>query len=280
MENPKWSAGQAGGRPLLGPWKADAFHAIRGVALAPDGKLWVAEGDAFPKRFSVWDTSGKEGKLVREFFGPANPGAQDAAIYPLDPDVMFAQGCEWRIDRKTGLAKCLGVVTREPILEAEYAPVSGGRYVLVIVFGDATVKTFARTGEGLYQLVPESSTGGPKQDGRWLDIPGRIGLPKPLGEMWIESPPPPAPWRLINKDGFALAVFFDSDPAKGNLPDKAVPGIDMTHAAVAGGGRLTLGKDRKVYLAAGDSAYWNLEVTGLEKVSALPGGKLTVPAAK
>jgi hypothetical protein len=35
-----------------------------------------------------------------------------------------------------------------------------------------------------------------------------------------------------------------------------------------------------VYVEAGRDAYWNLELTGLEKVKALSGGKLTVPAAK
>ena len=100
MDQTAWVAGQVGGRPLPGRGRPEGLHSIRGVALAPDGKLWVAEGDAFPKRISVWDTTGQEGKLVREFFGPADAQDAGAAINPLDPNVMFAQGCEWRIDPK------------------------------------------------------------------------------------------------------------------------------------------------------------------------------------
>ena len=119
VENPTWIAGRKGGRPLLGPWQANepARHSWR---RAGRGRAALGcGGDAYPKRFSVWDTTGTQGKLVREFFGPAERGAPGGAINPLDPDVMFAQGCEWRIDRKTGIAKCLGVVIREPVARAQ-----------------------------------------------------------------------------------------------------------------------------------------------------------------
>src|SRR5437773_239702 len=82
---------------------------------AADGELWGAESDPFLKRFSVWDTTGQQGKLLHVFFGPAVSERQSGAINPLSPDLMVAQNCEWRIDRKTGAATCLGVISRDEI---------------------------------------------------------------------------------------------------------------------------------------------------------------------
>jgi len=45
---------------------------------------------------------------------------------------MFAQGCEWRIDRKTGEATCLGLVTREPVEVARYGVGENGHAYLVV----------------------------------------------------------------------------------------------------------------------------------------------------
>jgi hypothetical protein len=407
-ENTTWTAGRLGGRPLLGPWQAEALRSIRGIALAPDGKLWVAEGDAFPKRFSVWDTDGKEGKLVSEFFGPAEHGAPGAAINPLDPDLMFAQGCEWRIDRKTGQAKCLGVITRDPVEVARYGVGENGHAYLVVGNSNLPGEIFERVGDGDYKLrsrffyVDAHGTGtvkraagdllhmrywsdengdgevqpnelhdapwptvlpvvatqdltlqfsrGPEDsmapaiakvkswtacgapiydaaqsmqggevwhisaDGRlqfsaivnefglydvdgkkalWdLRLPdegefrggysavaGGATLPKPLGNVWLVSRAKGA-WHLINEDGFDLASFFGGDPAENPNSAKATPGMDMTHAAAGRDGSITQAADGKLYIAAGETAYWNLEVTGLDKVKALPGGTINIPPAK
>jgi hypothetical protein len=40
------------------------------------------------------------------------------------------------------------------------------------------------------------------------------------------------------------------------------------------GGSVTLGADGKVYLQAGQTAFWNLEVTGLETVRELASGRV------
>ena len=103
--------GRAGGRALLGKWTPDGLRFINGLAVDAEGKLWVAEADGAPKRVSVWNAS--DGTLVQEFFGPSGYGALGGAINPHDPNVMVGQGCEWRLDPKTGQAACLGVITRD-----------------------------------------------------------------------------------------------------------------------------------------------------------------------
>ncbi|MEP6671791.1 MAG: FlgD immunoglobulin-like domain containing protein [Chthoniobacter sp.] len=400
-ENPTWVAGLEGGRPLLGPWKADAFHAIRGLALAADGRLWVAEADATPKRFSVWDTTGKEGKLVREFFGPAESGSPGAAINPLDPDVMFAQGCEWRIDRKTGVAKCLGVVTREPVYKAQYGVGKNGHAYLVTQSETHPIDIFERVGDGDYKLRtrvygtddsgsekqgpdatkiavwaegqiqpgeprspsflfisatpglalqcvseagdhPENSgfygvegwisPGAPRYDLsrshrlpdwsrqvspdvrlalcqnpgfplqiwcrevggqeklRWAfsfepepkKLPVVIGsalLPLPIKNAWVVASEGNG-WNILTEDGFNLAQLFEHDAQKVMWPEFPAPGADMTHAAAPSCGSIAQTRAGKLYVEAAGSAFWNLEVTGLEKVKALSGGKVTMPAAK
>ncbi|EDY17714.1 hypothetical protein CfE428DRAFT_4753 [Chthoniobacter flavus Ellin428] len=411
-ENPTWVAGRRGGRALLGPWQADGLHSIRGVAMAPDGKLWVAESDAYPKRFSVWDTTGKEGKLVHEFFGPMDKDAAGSAINPLDPDVMFAQGCEWRIDRKTGVAKCLGVVTREPARAARYGVGKNGHAYLIVSAAEKTsLDIYERIGEGDYKLrtrffqatesdspafvgktvmwvdengdgkmqdnetiaiynepvglevgpagpnlavrtrpsatdapIPTiihtvkewSACGAPRYDfkngtrlavlgsafairaaetspdmqmalvmrtdlacvgGDWgktlhwsipeqqlresipAKIVGSARLLAPVNNAWLVTFQN-NDWSIWTEDGFNLAHFFAKSGEQPHWPKAAVPGAEMTHAGAPQNGRLTQARDGKLYVEAGDTARWNMEVTGLEKVKALPGGKLTVPAAK
>jgi hypothetical protein len=410
MDNTSWVAGQPGGRPLLGPWQPEGLHSIRGVALAPDGKLWVAEGDAFPKRFTVWDTSGEQGKLVHEFFGPANTSARDAAINPLDASLMFAQGCEWRINRKTGQATCLGVVTREPVDTARYGVGENGHAYLITARAEngPDLNVYERLGDGRYSLrarifsadkdgaeisdltkgiptqtvvwsdengdgkidpaelhplaelvhfYPEwtgqdlslqgssmaeghsslrfkvndwTACGAPRYDGGRTVLPKTKGelsadgrfvlmgsspgganglechdvaddhalwtlplaatggvlfefgsalLPAPVGNVWMFAEN--RQWHLVNADGFDLAQFGEADAAKVRWPKIAAPDAGMTHAFGSMiSGSLTHAVDGKLYLQAGDSAYWSLEVTGLEKVKALAGGKISLSPPK
>ena len=45
------------------------------------------------------------------------------------------------------------------------------------------------------------------------------------------------------------------------------------------GGSIAQGTDGKLYVQAGKTGYWNLEVTGLETTKAIPGGRLTLSRA-
>ena len=52
--------GRKGGRRLLGPWTPDGMAFIASLTVDAEGKLWVAEGDYTPKRFSCWDTEKRQ----------------------------------------------------------------------------------------------------------------------------------------------------------------------------------------------------------------------------
>jgi hypothetical protein len=146
--------GSKGGRPLVGPWQTDGFHSIKSLALDAEGKLWVAEADACPKRISVWDP--QTGRLVNEFFGPTSYGALGGAICPTDPNVMAGQGCEWRLDPQTGRARCTAVITRDGMENARFAVGANGRVYLAVAgnwaYNAGPLKIYERLGDANYQV--------------------------------------------------------------------------------------------------------------------------------
>jgi len=207
---------------------------------------------------------------VREFFGPAESGAADGAINPLDPDVMFAQGCEWRIDRKTGVAKCLGVVTREHVDAAAYVATKNADIYLVMRTQTRAADVFERVGDGNYKKISMEDVPNPVEGAHLQPPINSVRLVASQGQAW----------GISTEDGFVLSNFFESSVDKIKWPKLAAPGADMTHAGIPEHGSITQGRDGKLYMASGGAAYWSMEITGLDKVKALAGGKLTVPAAK
>ena len=112
------------------------------------------------------------------------------------------------------------------------------------------------------------------------DIVGAATLPAPIGGIWV-IPTNVSEWHILTSDGFYLARLFQPDPLKYQFPADATPGADMSNAppGLGGedfGGSIAQGTDGKLYVQAGKTGYWNLEVTGLETAKALPGGRLTL----
>ncbi|MEI6520457.1 MAG: PQQ-binding-like beta-propeller repeat protein [bacterium] len=134
---PVRTIGKTSGRALFGPWEQDGMHFVQGLRIDAQGKLWVMENDSHPRRISVWDA--KTGKFVKEFFGPTDYGAQGGAISPLDPYTMVGHGCEWKLDKATGRASCVGVFHRGGMMNARFGIGTNGRLYLAI--GDDAHKT-------------------------------------------------------------------------------------------------------------------------------------------
>ncbi len=146
--------GRKGGRALLGAWQPDGLRFVQSMAVDAAGKLWIAEGDAAPKRMSAWDLA--SGKLVHEFFGPTTYGALGGAICPTDPNVMVGQGCEWRLDPQTGRARLTAVITRGGMENSRFATGTNGKTYLAVAaswIGEPKpVKIFERLGDADYKL--------------------------------------------------------------------------------------------------------------------------------
>jgi sugar lactone lactonase YvrE len=91
--------GKAGGRPRLGRYEADGMLEPGGIAMAKDGRLWVAETLDFPKRHSVWDPA--TGALSQEFFGGS---AYFGWLWmdPQRPDEVYCHNVRWKVDLDKG----------------------------------------------------------------------------------------------------------------------------------------------------------------------------------
>lgn len=90
--------GKMGGMIVPGPWVREAMRKPLGLCVAPDGKIWVAEGTTAPKRTSVWLP---DGTFMTEFIGPATY-SPSSVIDPEEPDYIISSNTRFRIDYATG----------------------------------------------------------------------------------------------------------------------------------------------------------------------------------
>ena len=134
---PAGTIGRDGGRPVIGPFVQNGVLNPTGLVVDKEGKLWVAEANQTPQRFSVWQARAgadqKEGTFLKEFFGPTHYGASGGAINPRDPNIMAGEGSEWRIDPKTGRDVCLGTFDKHYAGAALYAEGSNDKLYLVTI---------------------------------------------------------------------------------------------------------------------------------------------------
>lgn len=89
--------GKEGGRPWSGKWESDGMLLPRGVAVTDDGKLWVTEDDATPKRVSVWDA--QTGGFLKDYIGPTPYGGGGLFwLDPEDPTTGYVLGTRFKLD--------------------------------------------------------------------------------------------------------------------------------------------------------------------------------------
>jgi outer membrane protein assembly factor BamB len=411
---PAGAIGRKGGRPALGTWVQDGLLNPAGMVVDKEGKLWVTEAYETPKRISVWQARAaadkKEGAFLKEFFGPSHYGTSGAAINPRDPNIMAGEGCEWRIDSKTGRDVCLGAFDTTIDNAALYAEGVNGKLYLVTHKRDKGLVIRERLGDAKFALrgsiVPEGKTtvfwadangdeqqqpeeltthpaalsmvgylgwmlnmngdltlyanglqfkvadftkcGAPRYDvagtrniapmgygavptpdnrklvtvderyfncydtadGRLLwkypntfagvhgshnapppevglirgafGLVGNAQLPKPVGGIWAINGNI-GEWHVLTEDGFYLTRLFQGDGFKIKWPDQAVPGAILDNAPSGSGGEdfggsIRQGNDGKVYIQSGKVAIWNVEMTGLETITEIPGGKVNISA--
>ena len=111
-------------------------------------------------------------------------------------------------------------------------------------------------------------------------VVGSAKLPEPIGDIWALNSNL-GEWHLLTRDGFYLSRLFQPDTIQFDFPREAKPGLQVND--IPGGmgmedfgGSLQQSPDGKVYVQAGKTALWNMEVTGLDKIRTLAGGKVTI----
>jgi hypothetical protein len=90
--------GIAGGRPEIGKFNPAGMLKPWNVAVDKNGRLWVAEADAQPKRYSVWNS---DGTLWKEFFGSMDYSTT-GYLDPAKPEFIHAQCVRYRVDYDKG----------------------------------------------------------------------------------------------------------------------------------------------------------------------------------
>ncbi len=112
---------------------------------------------------------------------------------------------------------------------------------------------------------------------------GVVRLPEPIGNLWaIVSNL--GEWHLLTEKGFYLTRLFQPDALKVQWPAEATPGVSMDNCppglgAEDFGGSMTKTDDGRLFVQSGKTAFWNLEVVGLETVKAMKGEAVTISAA-
>ena len=91
------SIGRRGGRNAVGAYQPDGMFQPAGIAVGPEGRLWVAEQSDYPKRISCWDT--RSGRLHREYFGASSYFGY-CFIDPARPDEVYGHNVIWKVDWK------------------------------------------------------------------------------------------------------------------------------------------------------------------------------------
>jgi hypothetical protein len=101
--------GKQGGRPAEGKFDPSGMYKPYDVAVDKNGRIWVAEFDDQPKRYSVWNP---DGTLWKEFFGSLaySPGAY---VDPTRPEEFYVMpNMRYKLDYDKGTWELDRVMSR------------------------------------------------------------------------------------------------------------------------------------------------------------------------
>jgi hypothetical protein len=173
--------GAAGGRPQPGKWIAAALRKPRSLDVDSQGRLWVAEEDATPKRVSVWSA---DGQLLKDYIGPTGYGGTGCSVDPQDKTRVYGSGCEFKLDYTTNTATVTATLNAD--LNGMWLRLDGRDY-LATKHG----ALYLRTGEGLRRVAQFGSPlvkdlGRTKEEFFLPDIPQGTHGYASLSYLWTD----------------------------------------------------------------------------------------------
>ena len=209
--------GTAGGRPSMNAFDPAGMLNPYAIAVDTNNRLWVAEDDRYPKRYSAWNA---DGTLFKDFYG-SMPYSTGGSFDPRDPEKFYAYNVRYVVDYDKGAWRPDGTILRSRMeegiefREADYH--AGGTVVtrdgrkFMLVNG-----TMTHGGPTLYEEVGGKWV--PRMTADWLDanndgkvqaeekgpalarvstgrqtvIDGHLNLYSYVGDTWLE---PTAPGR-------------------------------------------------------------------------------------
>ena len=166
----------APGGARLGLYDPNRMDHPKGLAIAPNGRLWVAEKSFAPKRVSVWS---QDGKLAKAFYGPPQYGGGGTVDYK-DPSRFYyaearrppnAAGLEFALDWKTGTSQLHSIyfLNRE---DAVTLPGGSAPQTPIYVEGR----------QYMTDVNNKAPIGGPRNAGIWLMVDGAAKPVASLGQ--------------------------------------------------------------------------------------------------
>jgi hypothetical protein len=194
--SPRRTIGSPGGA-RLGAYDELRMDHPQGLAITPDGELWVAEYSHAPKRVSIWKTAGG---FVKAFYGPPQYGG-GGTLDPRDAARFYYAegggnvGLEFRLDWATGKSS----------LKSIYALPDGNAAAMP---GKTAPQTPIYVGDHKYMTDVNNSrpVGGPRSGSIWRMVEGAIIPAASLGEA--------RDWPLLAEQR------FESRWPEGVRPDK------------------------------------------------------------
>ena len=101
--------GKAGGRPKLNSFDPAGMLSPYAIAVDKNNRLWVAEDDRYPKRYSTWNA---DGTMYKDFFGSL-PYSTAGDFDPGDPEKFYAYNVRYIVDYDKGTWRCDGTILRK-----------------------------------------------------------------------------------------------------------------------------------------------------------------------
>jgi hypothetical protein len=122
------------GTPQIGRYDESGMRSPAGIALAPDGTLWVVESYTGPRRFSLWN---KDGSFQKAFYGPTNYGgggvlSPDLQYFYYDHKQSWSPPMEFKLDFEKGNFSVNSLIYDRPGLSANARMPGAPQYPILI----------------------------------------------------------------------------------------------------------------------------------------------------
>jgi len=146
--------GKPGGRPAIGKFDPNGLFRPGQMAFDSKGRLWVAEMDTAPNRFSVWeitDKDGVRGKFVKDFMGPSGLSIA-TSVDPAQPENVYIENMRWIVDYDKHTAKLDCTFARPGWNGPQPAPVLSGRATSVV---HAKGRTFLFDNSSVWEMLQD-----------------------------------------------------------------------------------------------------------------------------
>jgi hypothetical protein len=226
--------GKEGGRPAVGKFDPSGMYKPYDVAVDKHGRIWVAEFDDQPKRYSVWNA---DGTLWKEFFGSL-AYSSGAYVDPAKPEEFYvAPNMRYKVDYDKGTWVMDRVMSRG----INGVPVSPG--AKDTVFANVNGRQFVWFRGSILEIVNDQFV--PRYSGRFTIMDSHLNLYRllrPMGHHQGSGQLPPKPLKPVDKPfpvvervkftGFnengGLTWAFDkpevvaTDTYEGVVPDAAI----------------------------------------------------------